>query len=215
MIVKGYYLTADNDLKRNLTDEQVKEAFDSKQGLLWVDIGDVKEEDGAFLERNFRFHHLAIEDCVSPDIHSPKIDDMGDYLFIIVHGIKPVSKAEMPETAELSLFLGSYFVVSVHSVPLKCVEHTIRMIEEDGRPMRHGTDFLAHALIDVLIDNILPVIDIMGETSEEIEEETGGKWGFVLDPIEAAHSMIRHIDKKRKALKLKPMLYEQALKPEE
>ncbi len=51
--------------------------------------------------------------------------------------------------------------------------------------------------------------------TEDIEEEVGGKWAFEIDPVEAAHNMLRHIDKKRKALKLKPMLYEQALKPEE
>jgi carbon-monoxide dehydrogenase catalytic subunit len=47
--------------------------------------------------------------------------------------------------------------------------------------------------------------------TDEIEKETGGKWAFEEDPIEAAHKMIRHIDEKRKALKLKPMIYEQAL----
>lgn len=51
--------------------------------------------------------------------------------------------------------------------------------------------------------------------TDEIEEEVGGNWAFELDPVEAAHKMLRHIDKKRKALKLKPMLYEQAFKPEE
>jgi carbon-monoxide dehydrogenase catalytic subunit len=51
--------------------------------------------------------------------------------------------------------------------------------------------------------------------TDEIEEEVGGKWAFELDPIEAAHKMVRHIDKKRKALKLKPLMYEQAFKPEE
>ena len=51
--------------------------------------------------------------------------------------------------------------------------------------------------------------------TDEIEAETGGKWAFELDPIEAAHKMLRHIDKKRKALKLKPMMYEQPFKPEE
>ena len=50
--------------------------------------------------------------------------------------------------------------------------------------------------------------------TEEIEQETGGKWAFELDPVKAAHKMIRHIDKKRKALKLQPMIYEQSLKPE-
>jgi carbon-monoxide dehydrogenase catalytic subunit len=51
--------------------------------------------------------------------------------------------------------------------------------------------------------------------TEEIEEEVGGKWAFERDPMKAAHKMLRHIDKKRKALKLKPMMYEQAFKPEE
>ena len=48
--------------------------------------------------------------------------------------------------------------------------------------------------------------------TDEIEEEIGGKWAFEEDPVEAAHKMIRHIDKKRELLKLKPMIYEQAFK---
>jgi carbon-monoxide dehydrogenase catalytic subunit len=51
--------------------------------------------------------------------------------------------------------------------------------------------------------------------TEEIESELGGKRAFELDPIEAAHEMLLHIDQKRKALKLKPMMYEQAFKPQD
>jgi carbon-monoxide dehydrogenase catalytic subunit len=50
--------------------------------------------------------------------------------------------------------------------------------------------------------------------TDEIEREVGGKWAFELDPIEAAHEMLLHIDEKRKALKLRPMMYEQAFTPE-
>ena len=32
------------------------------------------------------------------------------------------------------------------------------------------------------------------------EEELGGKWDFILDPMEMAQKMIAHIDKKREAL---------------
>ncbi|HUV07860.1 MAG TPA: anaerobic carbon-monoxide dehydrogenase catalytic subunit [Spirochaetia bacterium] len=49
--------------------------------------------------------------------------------------------------------------------------------------------------------------------TEDIEKEVGGKWAFELDPVKAAHMMLRHIDTKRKALKLRPMLYGQALQP--
>ncbi|MBD3306587.1 anaerobic carbon-monoxide dehydrogenase catalytic subunit [candidate division KSB3 bacterium] len=51
--------------------------------------------------------------------------------------------------------------------------------------------------------------------TDEVEQEVGGKWAFEADPIEAAHKMLRHIDKKRKALKLKPLMYPQAFQPEE
>ncbi|MCG2658900.1 MAG: anaerobic carbon-monoxide dehydrogenase catalytic subunit [Kiritimatiellae bacterium] len=51
--------------------------------------------------------------------------------------------------------------------------------------------------------------------TDEIEQEVGGKWAFEKDPVKAAHLMISHIDGKRKALKLKPVMYEQAFKPEE
>ena len=46
--------------------------------------------------------------------------------------------------------------------------------------------------------------------TNEIEQEVGGKWDFEFDPVKAAHKMLKHIDKKRKTLKLKTMIYEQA-----
>lgn len=172
MAFKAYYLTADGELRHNLSEEELKSAFESKKGLLWVNLDSATEEDGKFLERNFHFHHLAIEDCVGAQIHSPKIDDLGNYLFIIVHGISPLTETDVVETAELAIFLGTSFVVSIHRSPLCCVVDIMRLVEDDGRLMKRGADFLAHSLMDMLIDNVLPAIDRMSELSEEIEEET-------------------------------------------
>ncbi|MBI9099703.1 MAG: anaerobic carbon-monoxide dehydrogenase catalytic subunit [Spirochaetaceae bacterium] len=63
-----------------------------------------------------------------------------------------------------------------------------------------------------MIGKPLPIMgseNLYNYLTDEIEQETGGKWAFEEDPIEAAHKMIRHIDKKRKNLKLKPLVYEQ------
>jgi len=83
------------------------------------------------LERAFGVHHLAVEDCVSSLIHTPKIDDFGDYLFIVVHGINHIVETEIVETAELAIFLGPQFVVSNHNFPLYSVEAVIQMVEDD------------------------------------------------------------------------------------
>lgn len=77
-----------------------------------------------------------------------------------------------------------------------------------------GFYFVASGVYTI-IGHPLPIMgskNLFKYLSEEIEAETGGKWAFELDPIEAAHKMLIHIDTKRKALKLKPLMYKQAFK---
>jgi len=172
MACSAYYLSPDGHLHQNLSREEIKSAYDSKEGLLWIDICETTQEDGEFLEKDLGFHHLAVEDCISPEIHSPKIDDFGDYIFIVVHGINHSVESEIVETAELAIFLGTHVVVSNHNYPLYSAEAVRQLVAADGRPMRRGADFLAYALIDALIDNVMPTIDRMSDVAEEIEEET-------------------------------------------
>ncbi|MCM8781569.1 MAG: anaerobic carbon-monoxide dehydrogenase catalytic subunit [Candidatus Omnitrophica bacterium] len=51
--------------------------------------------------------------------------------------------------------------------------------------------------------------------TEEIETLVGGKWAFEPDPVKAAHILIEHIDRKRQALKLKPMMYKEKMEEEQ
>ncbi len=51
--------------------------------------------------------------------------------------------------------------------------------------------------------------DVKRFLTEEVEEITGGKFNYESDPVKSAQDMIRHMDKKRAALKLKPMMNRQ------
>jgi len=168
---KAYYLSHEGDFRSCVSEEEVRAAFQSNQGILWVDIWDTTDEHAKFLARNFGFHPLAIEDCVSNMIHSPKIDDFENHLFIVVHGINYTSESDIVETTELAIFLGPHFVVSNHSVPLLSIDSMVKLVERDGRIMKRGADFLAYAMIDALIDNVMPTIDKMSDVADEIEEE--------------------------------------------
>lgn len=78
-----------------------------------------------------------------------------------------------------------------------------------------GMYFVASGVYTMLCQP-LPITgseNVYNYLTSEIEEEVGGKWAFEIDPVKAAHKMIRHIDKKRKALKLKPLMYEQVVEP--
>jgi magnesium transporter len=171
MPLTAYYLSPEGELRSKLTEEEIGATLGSREGLLWVDVSDTTEEDGKFLEKTFGLHPLAVEDCVSTKIHPPKVDDFGEYLFIVVHGVNHAIESEVVQTAELAIFLGTNFVISNHNYPLYCIEATKRSIESNSRVMKQGADFLAHTIIDALVDNIMPTIDRMTEIAEDIEEQ--------------------------------------------
>jgi magnesium transporter len=171
MSITAYYLPPRGELQRGLAQRDIIKARQSRQGLLWVDIVATTESDGKLLEEGFGFHRLTVEDCLSQNIHPPKIDAFSDYLFIIVHGVNHATESDIVETAELALYIGENFVVTSHSLPLYSVDEVRRLVEEDGRPMKRGPDFLAHAITDALVDNVMPTIDKMTDVAEEIEIE--------------------------------------------
>jgi carbon-monoxide dehydrogenase catalytic subunit len=79
-----------------------------------------------------------------------------------------------------------------------------------------GFYFVASGVYTI-IGHPLPIMgspNVHRYLTEEIENETGGMWAFESDPIEAAHKMLRHIDRKRNALKLRPAMYRQSFEPE-
>ena len=175
MSFRAYYLDEKKGLQLDLSIADVRAALASRAGLLWVDFCETTVEDGAILEDVFGFHRLAVEDCVETEIHPPKIDDYGSHIFALFHGINHVAESDIVETAELALFVGSTFVVSNHNYPLYSVEEVRYQVETDSRLMQRGPAFLAHTLIDALVDNIRPTIDRMSDIAALVEESALGE----------------------------------------
>lgn len=138
MIKSTFYLAPGTKLPQQVEIDQVSSLLATGKGLLWIDIEDTTSEDAQFLIDLFRFHPLAVADCVSKNIHPPKIDQFEDHLFIIVHGINYHVETDVVETTELSLFLGKNYVVTSHDIPMRSVTSTIERLQVDGHPMRRG-----------------------------------------------------------------------------
>ncbi|MDA0988006.1 MAG: magnesium/cobalt transporter CorA [Chloroflexi bacterium] len=194
MSFKAYYLSPDGTLHRDMDRQHIEEAFASKEGLLWVDVSDTTEQDGEFLLEVFEFHYLAVENCVGTRINPPKVDSFGDHIFIICHGIDYSTQGELVGVSELGLFVGSHYVVSNHNFPLISIDTISRLVEEDGSHMRHGAQFLAHAMLDALVALALPTIDKMTEVAATIEEEA------ILNPHHTTLSVTLRL--KRSALRI-------------
>ncbi len=144
---------------------------------LWVDLEAPTDAELAVLSDPFRFHPLAIEDCLTPE-HQPKVEDFGGYLFLIFRGIDFDAPVTGFETVKLAAFLGPNYLVTYHRRPLRSVDSVCeRYGQEPGRGLFRGSDHLLYEILDHLIEFYFPVLEKLEEEIDAIEEELLGECG--------------------------------------
>lgn len=159
--------------------ERIREARDDVSGTVWVDIHDPKQNsDGraeALLRDVFGFHPLAIEDAIK-ETHVPKVDDWGDYLYVVFHTIDFDPETDHLRLHELDLFLGKNYLVSYHNEPIPILLQLRRNIERDPvNRLRHGADHLLYHVLDMSVAEYLPAIEHLDEAIDVAQDEVFGR----------------------------------------
>ncbi|MEX0684152.1 MAG: magnesium/cobalt transporter CorA [Dehalococcoidia bacterium] len=143
---------------------------DSKgQGLLWIDLFITSPEDAWPLSDVFGFHPLTIEDCVSPRVDPAKIDDYGDYIFIVVQALTEYVENTELEAAEVDFYLGANYVVCCRQVEVPALENYRSRLERGERVPGNSPEWLLHGLLDALVDEYLPIVDAVDDTIDNVE----------------------------------------------
>ena len=140
-------------------------------GLVWADLEEPTEDEVRVLSDVFRFHPLTIDDCLNTYVDPPKVDDYGDYLFLITQGLDFRASTTTIVTTELDLYIGRSYLVSFHHRPLVAVDETRSRCERAAPVPARGPDWLAHALLDAVVDQLLPVVQKMDEQLADLEDE--------------------------------------------
>lgn len=165
--------TADGAVRTDLPPDAIPKSADDASSLLWVDVDTSAGRDATehVLRDAFKFHHLTIDDCYNTLVDPPKVDDYSAYLFVIVHHVSYDEESQQLATRELDLYIGHNYVVTAHRGPVRALTDVRRLIGQGAPVMERGAGFLAHALIDVVVDDFHPVVERMDELLSAIEEE--------------------------------------------
>jgi magnesium transporter len=172
------------ETSRELSLKEFREFLDRPEGTVWVDMIDPNEaEEETVLLSLLGLHPLAIEDCrreKTGEGHLPKVEDFGEYLFVIFNPIRDVAlapeatrSATAPkiETTQLSAFITSHVLVTHHYLPLAAVDHTLGLCRRNPRVGVKGPDYLFHLIIDAVVDAYSPVLDRLDLAVDQLEDE--------------------------------------------
>jgi magnesium transporter len=144
--------------------------------VTWIDI--VGLHDLAVLEelaRLFALHTLALEDVLNTG-QRPKMEDYEGTLFIVLRHFHhpPAEEDEIEELVpeQISMFVRPGLVITLQEVEGDAFEPVRERIRRGGNRLRNrGSDYLAYALVDALVDSYFPILERLGEHIESLEEE--------------------------------------------
>jgi len=146
--------------------------FKDEPTVTWINIDGLHEvEIIEKLGSHFGLHPLLLEDVLHTD-QRPKMEDYGDYIFVVLKMLYPGENRDEIEAEQVSLIFGSNFVISLQEREgdvFNPVRDRIR--KSKGRIRKTGSDYLAYALLDAIVDNYFLILESVGEKIEDTEQQ--------------------------------------------
>jgi magnesium transporter len=165
-------------LRTDLKPDEFAAALKDTRGLLWVDfVGEPPEVCEPILRETFGFHHLAVDDALQ-ESHVPKVDDWGQFLYIVLHAVvfdNDPQDGEHIDTLELDVFLGKNYIVTHHDQSIAAVDRGWANCQRDERHLKGGADHLLYELTDGVVADYMPVVDEIDEAIDRIEDQVFDK----------------------------------------
>jgi len=143
-------------------------------GLTWVHLDAPGAEEATALADRFGWHALDLEDVLSKR-QRPKVDEYPDYLFGVLHFPVYDKAVQRLNAAELDVFVGPDYLVTLPNVELLPVTRLFRRCEEDEelreQLFEKGSGYLLYHILDDLFDYCFPILDKIGHKLDSIEDE--------------------------------------------
>jgi magnesium transporter len=203
-MIRSLYRHSSGTVLQNLAPDQLRQAAVDRRGLLWVDMENPSADEFELVLRDvFHFHPLAVEDVVN-DVHVPKLDDYGAYLFLVFHTVAMGDETMDFHTDEIDVFLGSHYLVTVHTEPRRSLD---RLWEEETERFREpirAPSLILYTLLDRQVDGYIPMIDHFEARLEDLGDEI-----FRTNSHDDKAVLNELLTAKSSALRLRRVLYPQ------
>ena len=149
--------------------EQSLEAASEPNSFVWIGLHEPSHEEFEAVRGEFGLHELAVEDAISAH-QRPKLEVYDEDLFVVLKTARYDDVAETVQFAELQLFIGSNYVVTVRHGQASALRDVRRNIEHDLARIRCGPMAVLHAVMDRVVDDYVPVIDGLDNDMAEVED---------------------------------------------
>jgi len=170
-----------------------------ENGVLWLNVHGLHDTVlMTEIGRAFNLHPLVLEDILNTD-QRPKLDSYDGYLFFVTRFFHYDQTAVAISSEQVSLILGHNFVLTFQERPTGSFDPIRERLRADkGHIRKAGADYLAYALLDVIVDRYFVVLEQISDDCETLEEELLRKPGSHM--LQSIHKLKRETMELRRAV---------------
>jgi magnesium transporter len=148
--------------------DEALEAASKPGSFTWIGLHQPTPSEFYAVRSEFGLHELAVEDAVKAH-QRPKLEVYGTDIFVVLKTARYVDVYETVEFAEIQLFVGRNYVVSVRHGQASALAEVRKHLEDEPERMKLGPMAVLHAVMDRVVDDYEPVIAGLDNDMREIE----------------------------------------------
>lgn len=150
--------------------DALAEARAAGDSFVWVGVHEPTAGEFELLASEFGLHPLAVEDALKAH-QRPKLENYRDSLFTVVKPLSYDDAAGRVTAAEVMVFVGDSFVVTVRHGPARTPSEVRTRLEKDPVLLRYGPVAVLYAICDSVVDAYMDVAAELQMDLEELEEQ--------------------------------------------
>ena len=162
----------------------------------WIGLFEPTESELDVLKQRFNLHPLAVEDALKSD-QLPKVDVYGDQLFVVARTAH--LEGETIGYGETDIFVGPSHIITVRHGSARAHVELREHLEAAPAQLRHGADYILHAVLDFIVDGYFPIVDAIEEKVLEMER-------YALDAFLSRAEVLRIFALRRELMRFKRVL---------
>ena len=158
--------------EKDLTDIKDGTYYKETETVTWININGLHNTEFiGGIGNAFDLHPLILESILNTG-QRPKVEEFDNCIFAVFKMIQYDDADDMITSEQLSMVIGEKFLLTFQERPGDVFDPVRERIRRQKSRIRgSGTDYLAYALIDTLVDNYISIIERFGEKIEDLEDE--------------------------------------------
>lgn len=141
--------------------------------IKWVNIPNPTQDEINLLEKEYGFHHLDLEDCLTENQRA-KIDRYDNYTFLILHLPTLHKRTKRIVYKEIDIFISNDFLICLHEDHgfLNDIFESAQnndIVAKDY--MSSGPGYLLYKILNQMFEDLFKIVDDLSRDVNKIEKE--------------------------------------------